>query len=60
MAWIMEVKVPDLQTGKMGWEAIRPSRGTRYEYPTYREAYEMLRICYPEQSYGEEVRVREC
>ena len=59
-AWIVEVKIrvhtPTSTTEE--WQAVHPTGGDRYEFPTRHEAEAMLRICYPDQT-RDEARTRE-
>lgn len=54
MAWIMEIKMGD------EWKAIRPdTHKPPYYYADEVDAQNMIEICYPRMTDGEERRVRE-
>lgn len=52
MAWEMQVLIDG------EWKSIRPTGREVYRYPDEESARRMLKICYPLQIYGEEVRVK--
>lgn len=35
--------------GSEAWSSVRPNGGDPYQYETAREAWDMARICYPEE-----------
>ena len=43
MSWGIQVLIHD------GWTWLRPSQGTRYEFPYEDEAYRVMEMCYPDQ-----------
>jgi hypothetical protein len=57
--WIMEVHITRFIYDLPKWEAVHPTGGNRYEYPTRKDALDMLNICYPDSVYGETIRVRQ-
>ena len=46
----IQILVTVRDSTKREWRDVHPSGGAPYEFTTYREAYDMLRMCYPDLS----------
>lgn len=54
--YTMQVKI-ETEHNKWEWKDVHPTNGPAYTFATEKEALDMLNMCYPEEIYGEEVRV---
>ncbi len=54
-----QVKMYDEQKKEHVWKSVRPTKGKPYEYKTHKEAFNMMKMCYPLQILNEEIRVIE-
>ena len=54
--YVMQIRA--LTANGKEWLSVRPTASNHpYTFETVQEALRMLNICYPDQVYGEEVRV---